>query len=93
MATLSSILAWEIPWTEEPGGLQFMGLQRVGHDLATKQQQQQSNQIHRYRQQNDCCQGLQGMGNVELFFDGYRVSLLEDEKTLEMDGGDGCPTM
>ena len=39
MATHSSILAWEIPWTEEPGGLQSMGLQRVGHDLATKQQQ------------------------------------------------------
>ena len=37
MATHSSILAWEIPWTEEPGGLQSMGLQRVGHDLATKQ--------------------------------------------------------
>ena len=32
MATHSSILAWTIPWTEEPGGLQFMGLQRVGHD-------------------------------------------------------------
>ena len=32
MATLSSILAWRIPWTEEPGGLQSMGLQRVGHD-------------------------------------------------------------
>ena len=32
MVTHSSILAWEIPWTEEPGGLQFMGLQRVGHD-------------------------------------------------------------
>ena len=32
MATLSSILAWEIPWTEEPGGLQFMELQRVGHN-------------------------------------------------------------
>ena len=29
MATHSSILAWEIPWTEEPGGLQFMGSQRV----------------------------------------------------------------
>ena len=28
----SSILAWEIPWTEEPGGLQSMGLQRVRHD-------------------------------------------------------------
>ena len=34
MATHSSILAWEIPWTEEPGGLQSMGLQRVGHNLA-----------------------------------------------------------
>ena len=32
MATHSSILAEEIPWTEEPGGLQPMGLQRVGHD-------------------------------------------------------------
>ena len=32
MATHSSILSWEIPWTEEPGGLQSMGLQRVGHD-------------------------------------------------------------
>ena len=39
MATHSSILAWEIPWTEEPGGLQFIGLQKVGHNLATKQQQ------------------------------------------------------
>ena len=32
MATLSSILAWRIPWTEEPSGLQSTGLQRVGHD-------------------------------------------------------------
>ena len=32
MATHSSILAWEIPWTEEPGGLQSTGSQRVGHD-------------------------------------------------------------
>ena len=40
MATQSSILAWEIPWTEEPGGLQSMGSERVGHDLAPKQQQQ-----------------------------------------------------
>ena len=34
MATHSSILAWRIPWTEEPGGLQFMGSQRVGRDSA-----------------------------------------------------------
>ena len=40
MATHSSILAWEITWTEEPGGLQSMGVTRVRHDLATKQQQQ-----------------------------------------------------
>ena len=39
MATHSSILAWEIPWTGEPVGLQSRGLQRVKHDLATKQQQ------------------------------------------------------
>ena len=32
MASHSSILAWRIPWTEEPGGLQSMGLQRLGHN-------------------------------------------------------------
>ena len=42
VATHSSILAWRIPWTEKPGGLQSMGLQRVGHDLATKEKQQQT---------------------------------------------------
>ena len=35
MATHSSILAWRIPWTEDSGGLQSMGFQRVGHDYAT----------------------------------------------------------
>ena len=35
MAPHSSTLAWRIPWTEEPGRLQFMGLRRVGHDWAT----------------------------------------------------------
>ena len=35
MAPHSSILAWKIPWTEEPGGLQSMGLLRVGHNWAT----------------------------------------------------------
>ena len=44
IATHSSILTWEIPWTEEPAGLLSIGLQRVGHNLATKQQQQQSDQ-------------------------------------------------
>ena len=39
LATHSSILAWEIPWTEELGGLQSMGSQRVRYDLVSKQQQ------------------------------------------------------
>ena len=40
MATHPSILAWIIPWMEEPGRLQSMESQRVGHNLATKQQKQ-----------------------------------------------------
>ena len=41
MTTNSSILAWRIPWTEEPGGLQSIGSQRVRSDLEQQQQQQQ----------------------------------------------------
>ena len=37
MATHSSILAWKIPWTEEPGGATVHGVARVGHDFATKE--------------------------------------------------------
>ena len=36
MATHSSMLAWKIQWTEEPGGLSSMGSQRVGHDLVNE---------------------------------------------------------
>ena len=42
MAIYSSILTWEIPWTEEPGGLQSMESQRVRHNLVTKQQKRHS---------------------------------------------------
>ena len=49
MATHSSILAWEIPWTEEPGGLQSMGSRRVGQDLATKQQQIPEGKVERHK--------------------------------------------
>ena len=45
MATHSSIRAWEIPWTEEPGGLQSMGSQRVGHNLMTRQHQQDQSEL------------------------------------------------
>ena len=47
MATHSSILAWRIPWTEEPGGLQSMGFQKVGHDLATEHTQTHTHFIYR----------------------------------------------
>ena len=42
IATHSSVLAWRIPWAEEPSDLQSMGVSKVGNELATKQQQQQS---------------------------------------------------
>ena len=42
MATHSSVLAWEIPWIEEPGGLQSMGSQRARHYLTTEQQRQET---------------------------------------------------
>ena len=45
MVTLSSILAWENPWTEKLGGLQSMGLQSVGHDVVTNQQQQNEGKV------------------------------------------------
>ena len=42
MATQPTILAWEIPWTEELGRSQSLGSPRVGHDLVVKQQQKES---------------------------------------------------
>ena len=48
MSTHSSFLAWEIPWTEEPGGLQSMGSKRVRYDLLTKQQQHTYIIHHKY---------------------------------------------
>ena len=48
MTTHSSILDWRIPWTEEPGELQVHGVLRVGHDLATKQQQQIGNKYSEF---------------------------------------------
>ena len=44
----SSILAWEIPWTEEPGGLESIGSQRAGHHLVTKQQHKNTRNVGVY---------------------------------------------
>lgn len=53
----------------------------------------ESNQIHRNRKQKSGCQGLQGGGNEEVMFNGYRVSVGEDEKVLELVDGDCRRTM
>ena len=47
MATHSHILAWRIPWTEEPGGLLSMGLQRLGQDWVTKNTQVATSLLHK----------------------------------------------
>ena len=55
MATYSGILAWEIPWTEEPGGLPALGSQRVRHDLMTEEQQEISNSLRIIMQELTRC--------------------------------------
>jgi len=61
MATHSSILAWKIPWTEDPGGLQSIGLQRVRHDLATKLPLKSLQIINAGEKGNNKCCGEKGM--------------------------------
>ena len=46
MATHSNILAWDIPGTEEPGGLQSMGSQKVGHNWGTKQHRDETDSLY-----------------------------------------------
>ena len=60
VATHSTVLAWEIPWREEPRGLLSMGLQRVGHDLVTGQKHQQSTlSLQTFSQTRDLICGVQ----------------------------------
>ena len=49
MATHSSILAWKVPWTEEPGRIQSMGSQRVRHDLLIEKGLQSCQQLYSIR--------------------------------------------
>ena len=56
MATLSSILSWRISWMGEPGGLQSMGLQRVGYD--------QSDLVHMHVHIDTTCSNCQGTDSV-----------------------------
>ena len=65
MATHSSILASEIPWMEEPGGLQFMGSQRIGHDLVTIRQPTHISVLQRIKM--NMLISLEGDGKFLLF--------------------------
>ena len=71
MATHSSILAWVIPCTEETGGLWSMGLQRVGYNLVTEQQQKSLSHLK-------VCEetyGIQGFGHLEMLRNSPEVGL------------------
>ena len=65
MVTHFSILAWEIPWAKEPGGLQSMGSQRVRHGLATKQQQRHLGSTQKVRSQAALQRSRQTLGTQE----------------------------
>ena len=54
MATHSSILAWKIPWTEKPGGLQSMGSQRVGHNLGSEHEQESCGKGKQWKELRVC---------------------------------------
>ena len=58
MATHLSILAWKIPWTEEPGELQSVGSQKVRHDLVSKNNEQQLSLISKGPLYSIACQFL-----------------------------------
>ena len=75
MATYSSILAWEIPWTEEPGGLQSTGSQRVGHDLGLN-----NNSGYQQQHPEGKSVSLQGRKNSISFFLFLSLSLSFLEK-------------
>ena len=68
VATHSSILAWEIPWTEEPGGLWSTGSQRVGHDWATEQQQIIRLLVNAWKSQYVLTKGVTILSLVEICF-------------------------
>ena len=60
MTTHSSILAWKIPWAEEPAGLQFMGSQRVGHDTATEHECTNKPEVLWERKHQKAVESLEG---------------------------------
>ena len=62
MTTHFSTLGWEIPWTEEPGGLQSMGVTGVGYDLASKLLHMECGALHAWSYMKYNSLGFWGMG-------------------------------
>ena len=79
MATHSSILAWEVPWVEEPGDLQSMGLQRFRHDLASKQQQYTTQQFNLSRCPQLDYKSLKGRDSFSVFLTASSIALYISE--------------
>ena len=77
MATHSSILAWKIPWMEEPGRLQYMGLQRVGHDWATPLQRE-----FRVESRNESPRTLEKLAQVFRWLDIFRSWFYEPNSCI-----------
>ena len=82
VATHSSILAWEVPWIKKPGRVTVHGVTRVGHDLSDQMTTTKNSQIHRYRKLNGRRQWLRRGKTEELVINGYKLSVLWDEKSL-----------
>ena len=77
MATHSSILAWKIPWTEEPGRLQSMGSQRVGHNWATSLQRE-----FRVESRNESPRALEKLAQVFRWLDIFRSWFYEPNSCI-----------
>ena len=75
MATHCSILAWRIPWTEEPGGLQSMGSQRVRHDWVT-------NTFTFKETKESVCKQYKQMGRYTVFLD-WKNQYFQDDYTIQ----------
>ena len=80
MATHSSILAWKIPWTEEPGGLQSTGSKRVGHDWATSLTHSCLTSLYSRNQHNIMKQLTVSQFNCSVMFDSLWPRRLQDDR-------------
>ena len=85
MATHSSILAWRIPWTEEPGGLLFVGSQRAGHNWVTKPHMHAVYRENGHKASSWMFPGWKQKG-VRNEAENYNIIVLESQETAQLLG-------